>query len=52
MKIALQTAVASVLGIGAFALLLFVPAGTLNWWQAWTFIAVFTVATPFPLRPQ
>jgi protein-S-isoprenylcysteine O-methyltransferase Ste14 len=47
-KIALQTAVASVLGIGAFALLLFVPAGTPNWWQAWTFIAVFTVATLVP----
>lgn len=48
MKIALQTAVASVLGIGAFVLLLFVPAGTLNWWQGWTFIAVFTLATLVP----
>lgn len=48
MKIALQTAVTSVLGIGAFALLLFVPAGTPNWWQAWIFIAVFTVATLVP----
>jgi len=47
-KIALQTAVASVLGIGAFVLLLFVPAGTLNWWQGWTFIAVFTLATMIP----
>jgi protein-S-isoprenylcysteine O-methyltransferase Ste14 len=47
-KIALQTAVASVLGIGAFVLLLFVPAGTLNWWQAWTFIAVFALATLVP----
>jgi protein-S-isoprenylcysteine O-methyltransferase Ste14 len=40
--------VASVLGIGAFVLLLFVPAGTLNWWQGWTFIAVFTLATLVP----
>jgi len=47
-KIALQTAVASVLGIGAFVLLLFVPAGTLNWWQGWAFIAVFTLATLVP----
>jgi protein-S-isoprenylcysteine O-methyltransferase Ste14 len=47
-KIALQTAVASVLGIGAFVLLLFVPAGTLNWWQGWIFIAVFTLATLVP----
>jgi protein-S-isoprenylcysteine O-methyltransferase Ste14 len=47
-KIALQTAVASVLGIGAFVLLSFVPAGTLNWWRGWIFIAVFTLATLVP----
>jgi protein-S-isoprenylcysteine O-methyltransferase Ste14 len=47
-KLAIQTAVTSVLGIGAFALMLFVPAGTLNYWQGWTFIAVFMVATLVP----
>jgi protein-S-isoprenylcysteine O-methyltransferase Ste14 len=47
-KLALQTAVTSVLGIGAFALMLFVPAGTLNYWQGWTFIVVFALATLIP----
>jgi protein-S-isoprenylcysteine O-methyltransferase Ste14 len=37
-----------VLGIGAFALLLFLPAGTLNYWQGWIFIFVFMVATLVP----
>ena len=31
-----------------FGVLLFWPAGTLNYWQAWVFIAVFIVATPRP----
>ena len=29
-------------------LFLFLPAGTLNYWQAWVFIAVFTAATIVP----
>jgi protein-S-isoprenylcysteine O-methyltransferase Ste14 len=28
-----------------FAVLLFVPAGTLDYWQAWTFLAVYFVAS-------
>lgn len=48
MKIALQTAVTATLGVGVFALLLFVPAGTSNYWQGWTFIAVFALATLIP----
>jgi protein-S-isoprenylcysteine O-methyltransferase Ste14 len=48
MKLALQTAVTSIVGIGAFALLLFVPAGTLNYWQGWTFIVIFALATLIP----
>ncbi len=48
MKLALQTAVASVFGLVFFGLALFLPAGTLNYWQAWVFIAVFTVATAVP----
>jgi len=47
-KLALQTAVTSVLGIGVFVLLLFVPAGTLNYWQGWTFIVVFGLSTLVP----
>lgn len=48
MKIAAQTAITSVLGIGVFMLLLFVPAGTLIYWQGWVFLAVFMVATLVP----
>jgi protein-S-isoprenylcysteine O-methyltransferase Ste14 len=35
-------------GIGLFCLLLFLPAGTFDYWQAWVFIAVFTVTTTCP----
>lgn len=48
MKIALQTLASSVFGVAFFAVLLFLPAGTLNYWQAWVFIAVFMVATMVP----
>ena len=48
MKLALRTAVTSILGIGVFVLLLFIPAGTVNYWQGWTFIAVFALATLLP----
>jgi protein-S-isoprenylcysteine O-methyltransferase Ste14 len=48
MKIALQMAAASGAGLLFFGILLFGPAGTLNYWQAWVFIAVFTVSTAVP----
>jgi protein-S-isoprenylcysteine O-methyltransferase Ste14 len=35
----------SVLGTMALAALLFVPAGTLRYWQAWLFMAIFVGAT-------
>jgi len=38
----------SACGLVTFGLLLFLPAGTLNYWQAWVFIAVFTTATIVP----
>jgi protein-S-isoprenylcysteine O-methyltransferase Ste14 len=38
----------SILGLVAFGVILFLPAGTFNYWQAWVFIAVFTVATIVP----
>ena len=38
----LGTVLAQTLG---FAVLLFVPAGTLAWWRAWVFVAVVLVAT-------
>jgi protein-S-isoprenylcysteine O-methyltransferase Ste14 len=31
--------------LGALAVALFIPAGTLDYWQAWAFLAVFGVAT-------
>jgi protein-S-isoprenylcysteine O-methyltransferase Ste14 len=48
MKIVLQTLASGVFGVLFFGLLLFVPAGTLNYWQAWVFIAVFMIATLVP----
>ncbi|MGO9692751.1 MAG: methyltransferase family protein [Mycobacterium sp.] len=38
----------SVFGLAALCLILFVPADTLNYWQAWVFIAVLTLATVVP----
>jgi protein-S-isoprenylcysteine O-methyltransferase Ste14 len=48
MNTAVRVAATSVLGLISFGLILFLPAGTLNYWQAWVFIAVFTVATIVP----
>jgi protein-S-isoprenylcysteine O-methyltransferase Ste14 len=48
MKIALQALASAVLGVVFFGILLFLPAGTLAYWQAWVFIAVFVVATMVP----
>ncbi|QZA08936.1 isoprenylcysteine carboxylmethyltransferase family protein [Mycolicibacter heraklionensis] len=36
------------LGLVAFGLLLFVPAGTVHYWQAWVFLAVFAASTWIP----
>ena len=44
----LRTVISSVLGTIAFALLLFIPAGTLNYWQGWTVLAVFAVMSLAP----
>jgi protein-S-isoprenylcysteine O-methyltransferase Ste14 len=38
----------SVLGVVAFGLLLFLPAGTLHYWQAWVFLVVFALTTWIP----
>jgi protein-S-isoprenylcysteine O-methyltransferase Ste14 len=48
MKTAVQLTLSSVVGFVALGLILFVPAGTLKYWQAWVFMAVFTVATIVP----
>jgi protein-S-isoprenylcysteine O-methyltransferase Ste14 len=48
MKTGVQVTALSVYGLATFGLLLFLPGGTLNYWQAWVFIAVFTVVTVVP----
>lgn len=48
MKIALQMLLSAILGLAFFGLGLFLPAGTLHYWQAWVFIAVFIVTTLLP----
>lgn len=40
--------VSASLGLVVFGLLLFVPAGTLHYWQAWVFLAVFALSTWIP----
>ena len=48
MKLALQALASAAFGVVFFALLLCVPAGTIHYWQAWVFIAVFMIATMGP----
>jgi protein-S-isoprenylcysteine O-methyltransferase Ste14 len=48
MKTGIRVTASSVFGLATFALILFLPAGTLDYWQAWVFIAVFTGATIVP----
>lgn len=48
MKTGIRLAASSVLGTIALGAILFAPAGTLDYWQAWVFIAVFTTATLVP----
>src|ERR1700738_2080542 len=45
LRIGVRVAVQSVSGLVAFAALLFLPAGTLDYWQAWVFLAVFSIAS-------
>jgi protein-S-isoprenylcysteine O-methyltransferase Ste14 len=48
MKTSLQAVGTGLLGLVVFGVLLFLPAGTFNYWQAWVFIAVFTISTSVP----
>lgn len=48
MKTGIRVTTTSVGGILSWILILLLPAGTLNYWQAWVFIAVFTAATIVP----
>ncbi|MGV9800230.1 methyltransferase family protein [Mycobacterium sp. NPDC003449] len=48
MKIWLRGGVAVIVGLAVFLGLVFGPAGTLHYWQGWTFIAVFATVTNLP----
>jgi protein-S-isoprenylcysteine O-methyltransferase Ste14 len=48
MKLLMQAVAASLFGLLFFAVLLFWPADTFNYWQAWLFIAVFTAVSAGP----
>jgi protein-S-isoprenylcysteine O-methyltransferase Ste14 len=47
-KLTFQMIWYTIFSIAFFALLLFWPAGTFDYWQAWVFIAVFVVGTMAP----
>ena len=48
MKTLVQAAITSAIGFVVFGLLVFLPAGTFDYWQGWAFIAVFAAATLIP----
>lgn len=48
MKVVMQLLASTVGGIVFMGLLLFIPAGTFDYWQAWVFIAAFIVSTMLP----
>jgi protein-S-isoprenylcysteine O-methyltransferase Ste14 len=48
MKLWFQAIAASLSGLLFFGVLLFWPAGTFDYWQAWVFIAIFTVVSAGP----
>ena len=48
MKTAVKGSLSAVVGLAAFGVLVFVPAGTTNYWQGWAFLAVFALSTWIP----
>ncbi len=48
MKTAVQAATTSIVGLAAFLLMVFGPAGTFDYWRGWAFIAAFSAATLLP----
>lgn len=43
-----KSLISAAAGLIGFGVLLFVPAGTLHYWQAWVFLAVFAVSSWIP----
>ena len=48
MKVTFQLLASTIGAILFMGVILFVPAGTFDYWQAWVFIAVFIVGTMAP----
>jgi protein-S-isoprenylcysteine O-methyltransferase Ste14 len=48
MKTAIQAVTTSIIGLAVFLLLVFLPAGTFDYWRGWAFIVVFALATMIP----
>ncbi|MCV7280377.1 isoprenylcysteine carboxylmethyltransferase family protein [Mycolicibacterium flavescens] len=48
MKLIVQLVISSVFGIVFVGALLFGPAGTFDYWQAWVFLAIFSALTTVP----
>ena len=48
MKTAAKGLLSATLGLVAFGAMLFLPAGTFHYWQAWVFLAVFALSTWIP----
>ena len=48
MKTVGKSALWAIVGLLAFGLMLFLPAGTLHYWQGWVFLAVFALCTWIP----
>jgi protein-S-isoprenylcysteine O-methyltransferase Ste14 len=48
MKTVAKLALWAIVGLLAFGLMLFLPAGTLHYWQGWVFLAVFALFTWIP----
>jgi protein-S-isoprenylcysteine O-methyltransferase Ste14 len=48
MKLATQTVVSSLIAFAMFITLVFLPAGTFDYWQGWLFIALLVIASAGP----
>ena len=48
MNTGIRATASSIFGLASLGLLLFLPAGTLNYWQAWVFVATALAATIVP----
>lgn len=45
MQLLMRTLKTTIIGLIVLGCLIFVPAGTLAYWQGWTFVAVFSLST-------